>query len=93
MNCRGTAIAFRAAEVSLNATLITTGGCRGIGRRVGGVELWRRIVITSGADAGCSRSGGADGTDPDTVPTNHDPVHGDRHGFNRHVLWQPGILA
>jgi len=57
------------------------------------VELWRRIVITNGADASCSRSGGADGPDPDTVPTDDAPVLRDRHGFNCHVLRQPGVLA
>jgi len=84
----------------LNATLITTGGCRGFGRRVGGVEL-RRIAGTDGTDAGCGRAGGPGGARTDDAnddstnddSTNDHTVHGDCDGLNRHIRRQPGILA
>ena len=84
----GTAIAVQDAEVLPNETFTTTGGCRSIAGRVGGVELRRRLVITNGPDGGSSRAG-----KPGTDPTTDHPVHCYRHGLNRHVRRQRGVLA
>jgi hypothetical protein len=84
MNRHGTAIAFPAAEVLLNATLNTTGGCNGPCRRVGGVELRRRgrgsfDANRTNADRRCAGDPGGACHANDTTGDR------DRDGVNRHL--------